>query len=300
MSVLLDNSWSIDQNNSSNTVANILSVINGYNDVNGMMPILFKKIDKKWYVNGSCNSLNSLQTDNNVFYHLYPMDEYVVDQTQQDIITFIVSNLCTPISRVDLVGSYTGFQLLDDSVLNNSIFDVSVMPLHNAPKIYLGDYVSVLGKTIDVNGSILSNMHDGVNSQDAATMSQMKSMTDNFNSQLNITNTNVTNAKIKLDTILFEATTAMDTFKEISDSFNSLDLSTKENLANCLLVNTNAINTELNRAKLAEGGEFNRATLAETALNNRCQQLEDVVISLLKTIYGSGISYPYFPKSNRS
>jgi len=148
-----------------------------------------------------------------------------------------------------------------------------------APKLYLGDSMTIINDKIDIGQSRLTNLEDGTEPQDAVTVFQLNFLKNLFTNSIAITNSNLQLQTVRIDNILYNSG-IYDNFKTVVDFINKLDQNQQKALANTILQlnqqitteETRAINSEtsllqkLNSQILKEESNFN--TLNQQITNN--------------------------------
>ena len=120
-----------------------------------------------------------------------------------------------------------------------------------APKIYLGDSMTIINDKIDIGQSRLTNLEDGSDPQDAVTLFQLKFLQNLFTNSLAITNSNLQLQTIRIDNILYNSG-IYDNFKTVVDFINKLDENQKKALATTIIQLNQQITTEQTRAVSSE------------------------------------------------
>lgn len=136
-----------------------------------------------------------------------------------------------------------------------------------APKIYLGDTMTILNDKIDIGNSKLVNLEDGSDPQDAVTFFQLTFLKNFFTNALDITNSNLELQTGRIDDILYDSG-IYDNFKIVVNFINTLDQNQQKALANTILQFNEKLTTEQKRAIESE-------TLLSQQLNSQILKEEN-------------------------
>ena len=143
----------------------------------------------------------------------------------------------------------------------------------NAPKVYIGDYMTVDSTTnvVDFANARLKTIADAVNPTDVPSYQQLTSGIGTVNATINATNTDLNTQKGRIDAILDGA--SITNFKALKDFIDSVDGVNDGELGTAITNLTGQIGDEKTRAKQAESDlsgnvhdEFTRASCAEGVL----------------------------------
>ena len=120
-----------------------------------------------------------------------------------------------------------------------------------APKLYLGDSMTIINDKIDIGQSRLTNLEDGSDLQDAVTLFQLNFLKNLFTNSLAITNSNLQLQTVRIDNILYNSG-IYDNFKTVVDFINKLDQNQKNALATTILQFNKQLTDEETRAITSE------------------------------------------------
>jgi hypothetical protein len=193
-----------------------------------------------------------------------------------------------------------------------------VGPVRAYPKLYLQDDIQITTEatnfgpsavtinSLSMNNNQIINVANGSVPQSAATVSQLTTAITGVNSTVSSNQSTLTSSinavKSQVDTILSGASTTLDTLKEITDYYSSLDTTQSLNLANQVTTLTGLVSTEQNRAQAAEttistdlATEVIRATTQEAA-NLKKTEFEITVLPTA-SVYADGNQPEKIPDS---
>lgn len=150
-----------------------------------------------------------------------------------------------------------------------------------APKLYLGDSMTIINDKINIGQSRLTNLEDGSDPQDAVTLFQLNFLQNLFTNSLAITNSNLQLQTIRIDNILYNSG-IYNNFKTVVDFINKLDENQKKALATTILQLNEQITTEQTRAISSE-------TLLSEKLNSQILKEESDFNTLNENITNNNI-----------
>jgi len=96
--------------------------------------------------------------------------------------------------------------------------------------LYLGDYVTIKQDIIDIGHSSLKHLKEGIDDEDAVIMRQLVAFKESLNDSIDISKADIININSKIDAILLGSPDILNSFKELIDLVNSLEITTSNNL----------------------------------------------------------------------
>ena len=177
--------------------------------------------------------------------------------------------------------------------------------------LYLGRFTTVRNDIINFGNSKLQGVASAVNATDAINKANLDSAISTLNASIAssstadqaYTNTKVDEQKSRIDAILANAGTTLDTLKEVSDFANQLHNTQAQDILSSTTTLTNSLNAEISRATLVEANlkkkiEFQTDVLPVPSVYADGDQPSPIPSAIKSNALFTGVDGWYYTNSN--